>query len=136
MKSQSVIPQVISLAVSLCYLAVDHYHNGDRIPTYSASGRRIRDYSLSEITRLLGGKAVTVRRNRNGEIVSAQFNELSGKSPLRATAHMGTSFAYREHIGDFRVWKHDLHCGKLEHEDNDLYARRIFRAVPLSVMAQ
>jgi hypothetical protein len=122
-----------------------------RIPTYAASGARLhgvrlRDYSLSMIERLLADAKITVRRNRKGVIVSAQYRAEAGATTLQATSLAGTRYSFLEQIREVRVWSHrrlipredlELLAGKpLDKAACEQFVKTIFRAVPLSCLVE
>jgi hypothetical protein len=77
------------------------------IITFSAEGKRIRDYSSEAIDRLLEMSRVIVKRDRAGRIKSAQFRHLDGGNLNWSHVHRGTSFAYVEHLDSGRrLWQH------------------------------
>jgi hypothetical protein len=115
------------------------------IPTYAADGRRLRDYALSSIERLLTLHLIIVARNRKGKIVCAHFRPVGGANPLRRAAHLGTRYSFELPLpsGHF-AWTHrrllqsqeiEALFGELDDRDDaDQFVRAVFRAVPLSVM--
>lgn len=118
-----------------------------RIPTYAASGVRLRGYSPDAIKRLLGLSLIVAVRNRQGRIVSAQFRESGGGNPLRSTNLLGTRYSYVEQIHESRVWSHrrltprqdvEQKAGEpVEDEaDRECFVRLIFRSVPLSCLVE
>jgi hypothetical protein len=115
------------------------------IPTYSAEGRRLRDYSVAKVEDLLSRSMVVVERKRNGHIKCAHLRPSSGASPVRKTAHMGQHYSFKERLPNGRrAWNHskmlvrsDIEglIGKpIDVEDTELFIRAVFRAVPLSIM--
>jgi hypothetical protein len=77
----------------------------DDIPTYSASGQRLRNRTLDNIEHLLALSKVVVRRSRRGKITVAQFRPLSGANPL-GHALTGTQYSFHG-VGDERLlWRH------------------------------
>ena len=116
------------------------------IPTFRADGRRVRDYSLEAIERLLGLSLIVVKRSRKGRITCAQFKSDAGANPLVKSAHMGQQYSYEHHLPSGHcAWSHrdliqrqDVEAlfGETveSRQDVDLYVRAVFRAVPLSCL--
>ena len=125
------------------------------VPSYSASGRRLRNYSLEAIGRCLAlvPPSCAVKRNRRtGRITSAQFLPLPGNSSalegtgrLAKTAHMGQHYSYAETIDDGgrRAWRFQRFLVPSEmsisldaKQEIEEYLRGVFRAVPLSCIVR
>ena len=116
------------------------------IPAYSSSGRRLRNYSVDAIERILQLEppGVVVKRNkRTGRICSAQFLPLpqnskavEGKEPIKKTAHMGQSYSFRQALEDSgrRAWSFSRLLLPGDDEDMERRLQMIFRAVPLSCL--
>lgn len=121
-----------------------------KIPAYAPdNSTRRRSYSLEAIERFLSLDLVVAVRGRKGKILRVYFREPDGGNPLRTSAHMGQAYSYDETLPSGRsAWKHrklvrderDLAALFGEPPDDpiqaDLYVRAIFRAVPISCMAQ
>ncbi len=118
----------------------------ERIPTFAADGRRLRNYSVESVERLSNLHLITVvRAGRKGAIVSAHFRSPGGASAIKRTAHLGQKYSYLARIGQSRLWQHQpllqrTDRRQLEADTADdraaaeLYIRGIFRAVPLSCL--
>lgn len=116
------------------------------IPTFAATGKRIRDYSPSAIARLLALDLIVVERYRRGAIKRAHFRPQGGANPVKAHAHMGTHYSYEQPLPSGRyAWTHkpllqeqeiEALFGEIDSstEPADRFVRAVFRAVPLSVM--
>ncbi len=116
------------------------------VPAYSSSGRRLRNYSLDAIERILALEppGVVVKRNkRTGRITSAQFLPLpqnskavEGKEPLRKTAHMGQAYSFQQSLEDSgrKAWSFSRLLLPGDDEDMERRLQMIFRAVPLSCL--
>jgi hypothetical protein len=122
------------------------------VPCYSASGRRLRSYSLEAIGRCLALEPpnVVVKRNkRTGRITSAQFvpqalnsAALGGTTEtLSKSAHLGQHYSYSETVDDrgHRAWRfaqflmpRDMAIDDPEALELDL--QKVFRAVALSCL--
>lgn len=124
-----------------------------RIPTYTADGARLRDYSLASIERLLEQERVTVQRAPTGVILCASFrptderqNPLPGRNPVAKKVHRGTYYSSLKSDGNSRVWQlHKLPTSRdFEHlygrprnrRESELFARAVFRSVERSVMRE
>lgn len=120
-----------------------------RIPTYSCDGRRLRDYSLAAIERLLSLSLVIVRRSAAGVIRCALFRGTMGSHPCRRTALGGQRYSFLRRIGEHsRIWDHKelpgypeigalIENAKAARDAASLerFVRAIFLAVPLSVLS-
>jgi hypothetical protein len=72
------------------------------IPTYDASGRRLRDYTEASLLTLEQAGRVVIRRRRDGSVRKASFVDLH---PVRRSACAGQRYSYRERIGELSVWR-------------------------------
>jgi hypothetical protein len=117
------------------------------IPTYSATGSRLRSSSLARIDHLLSLSLVVVTRNKRGQICAATFRPSNGANPLRTSCHQGQRYSMLAQCGNHRAWKHKDPPNKARlaaeflvdgeapsEEEMDLFVRAIFRAVPLSCL--
>jgi hypothetical protein len=84
------------------------------------------------VERLLSLSLIAVKRNRRGEIVCIHFRPRDGANPLQASCTMGQRYSFLERVGDGRCWAHKRMLAPPD-EERDLYLRRVFRAVPLSI---
>lgn len=122
--------------------------NKQTIPAYSSSGQRLRNYSLEAANRFLELKppACVAKRSKLGRVVSIQFFPLpesssacrEAKEKIRATAHMGQAYSFKEKVDDGsgrRVWAHSRLLLPRS-EEADIQLRLIFRAVPLSCLVE
>jgi hypothetical protein len=73
------------------------------IPTYDASGRRLRDYTEASILTLEEHGRVAVRRRADGSLRKASFVDLH---PVRRSACAGQRYSFRERVGELHVWRH------------------------------
>ena len=116
-----------------------------KMATYSAEGKRMRDYSLAALLRLAGLRKVYFTFGSRGRLLHATFLPHDGSRLLKRTAYKGQKYSYSERVGDtHRAWKHadmlspasiqSLVRRPLVAREIDLHIRAIFRAVPLSVM--
>ena len=112
------------------------------VPAYSASGRRVRNYSLAAVETLLAQKRCSVKRAKNGRITSAQLFPLTSgaaaadeKTPLRKTIHVGQRYSHRQQVDEagHRAWRH-VPLLTPRTEEAELFLLKIFRAVPLSCL--
>ena len=77
------------------------------IPTFSSDGRRLRNYNLASIEKLLDVDRVAVERDRHGQITCATFRPASGANPIKANAHMGQSYSFPQQLpSGHRAWTH------------------------------
>lgn len=101
-----------------------------KIPTYTADGRRYRDYSLTAIERMLSLSMVVVRRDRLGRIRVALFRDRIGGHPLIAAARFGQRYSFLRWISEHaRCYEH-----KALPTDRDGFVRDVFMQVPLSIL--
>lgn len=109
------------------------------VPTYSADGKRLRNYSLASIESLLVSDRVAVERNRKGEITCATMRPADKSNPILKSAHMGQSYSFLQNLpSGHRAWSHSrlLDESELTSEgiaDAEKFVRDIFFAVPASV---
>lgn len=116
------------------------------VPTFRADGRRVRDYSMEAIARLLALGMIVIARSRKGRITCAQFKSDAGANPLVKSAHMGQQYSYEQALpSGHYAWRHREMIQRQDVEmlfgerpeskrELDLYVRAIFRAVPLSCL--
>jgi hypothetical protein len=113
-----------------------------KIATYSAEGRRIRDYSLPALRRLAGQRKVYFSYGSRGRLLRATFLPHDGSKLLR-TAHVGQSYSYPERLTGttLHAWCHlpffalrDDAGQPLDVIESELFVRAVFRAVPLSCL--
>jgi hypothetical protein len=111
-----------------------------KIRTYSAEGRRYRDYSLDALLKLARMRKVYFSFGRRGQLLCANFLPHDASKLLR-TAHMGQHYCFPEKLGGAgNCWSfspflnpHNLPGVEARTaEDVDLFLRAIFRAVQLS----
>ena len=112
------------------------------VPAYSASGRRVRNYSLAAVETLLAEKRCSVKRTKTGRITSVQLFPLTSgtaaadeKTPLRKTIHVGQRYSHRQQVDEagHRTWRH-VPLLTPRTEEAELFLMKIFRAVPLSCL--
>jgi hypothetical protein len=117
------------------------------IPTYSADGTRLRDYSSAAVERLCNRGAMVVERNKRGRIVAATFrpdkaDRHSRSNPVRASIPVGTYYSYEESIADkYYVWQHrelvearELRQLFGDGVEREAFLRTVFLAVPVSCL--
>jgi hypothetical protein len=81
------------------------------IPTYSADGKRLRDYSLSAIQSLFQQGRVTLEHGRKGRICRAYFRATDsqqnavGTNPIVKRPHAGTHYSFVGQVGSARLWQ-------------------------------
>lgn len=101
-----------------------------KIPTYTADGRRFRDYSLTAVERLLSLSLVVVRRDRFGRIRVALFRETRGGHPMLSAGRFGQRYSFLRWVSErARCYEH-----KALPADRDGWVRDVFMQVPLSVL--
>jgi hypothetical protein len=118
------------------------------IPSYAADGTRLRkDFSEEAVEHLLALSLVVVRRSPRGRIQCALWRGETGAHPLRATAHLGTRYHRLRRVSETSLKIYELRdllgerdsdvakLSPVERAQRDLFLRRVFREVPLSVMA-
>ena len=111
------------------------------IPTFSADGKRLRNYSLASIEKLLEQDRMAVERNRAGKITCATMRPADRSNPIATTAHMGQSYSFLEHLPSGHcAWSHSrlLDASEATAEgiaDAEAFVRNVFMQVPNSIAA-
>ncbi len=110
------------------------------IPTFSAAGERLRDYSAEAILKLEKLAAVRAQRNFRGEIVSARFR-VTPRSRRFPNARLGSvKYTRVEQVGDHKLTVHKFlpyrMCGAdtLQWEQVEHNLKKLFHSVLLSVL--
>jgi hypothetical protein len=123
------------------------------IPTFNASGERIRDYSLRSIQALLEGGRIGVERSRKGVILRAYFlptddaqNPIRGRNPIVKKLRRGTYYSCLKSEGTMRLWQlHKVPTARdVEHKygtaktksESELVERAVFNSVGRSVITR
>jgi hypothetical protein len=115
------------------------------VPAYAPNGRRLREYSLEAVDRLLAltpPRVTAKRHRRTGRVTSIQFlpqktAALEGNETLPKSVHLGQHYSYEQTVDDagHRVWAFTRLLAPRDTDvDVEEYLQAVFRAVPLSCL--
>ena len=100
------------------------------IPIYDSAGSRAGIRSQESINRLLSVNAVTVVRNRRGDVVRAMMRQPDGKPGVSSSGRLHVPYVTNQHLSDgHHAYKHKpLPKSK---DNTDMLVRSIFRRVQI-----